>query len=165
MERELSAAARALGIELVDGQVALAKEHPGAEKCLAYSYSLKSGAWTKDAIVEDTMNQLRHVLAMLDSGQVESARAMVARMTGTAPKPECSVVAPGAVVTATATSGTALTTGTATIAKKKRLPNGYNQFVSETMKRLTSERPDLTSKQCMAEAVKMWKERSILTTT
>lgn len=41
--------------------------------------------------------------------------------------------------------------------KRRRPPNKYNQYVSDTMKRLAKERPELTSKQCMAEAVMLWK--------
>lgn len=45
---------------------------------------------------------------------------------------------------------------------RKRKPNVYNQYVSETMKMLTKERPELTSKQCMTVAVQMWKAKAAL---
>jgi hypothetical protein len=48
---------------------------------------------------------------------------------------------------------------TTAIIKKRRKPNKYNMFVSETMKSLAKERTDLTSKQCMTVAVQMWKNR------
>jgi hypothetical protein len=43
---------------------------------------------------------------------------------------------------------------------RRRKPNAYNKFVSETMKMLARERRDLSSKQCMTVAVQMWKSRN-----
>lgn len=41
--------------------------------------------------------------------------------------------------------------------KKKRAPSAYNLFIKEKMAAIKAEKPELKSKELMAEAIQMWK--------
>jgi len=134
LQLEIAATARLAGLEEFSGYIAMVAGEP-------YVYDGK--AWVKDS--QGIACALEKVLGQLNANNIDGAKQIVLGMLGKL---------------ATSNTGSSSTmTGTVDAPKRKRPQNQYNLFVSETMKALAKEKPEMTSKQCMAEAVMLWKAR------